>query len=68
MDGWGNHWYIATHTQDLTIEELKSRTARPRRIRKVRRSSRYSQTNIRKRGIRYEKSGNVRAGAAIGCL
>jgi PhnB protein len=27
IDAWGNHWYIATHTEDLTIEELRSRTA-----------------------------------------
>ena len=27
MDAWGNHWYIATHTENLTIEELRSRTA-----------------------------------------
>jgi hypothetical protein len=27
MDPRGNHWYIATHTENLTIEELRSRTA-----------------------------------------
>lgn len=27
MDPWGNHWYIARHTEDLTMEELRSRTA-----------------------------------------
>jgi PhnB protein len=27
IDAWGNHWYIATHTEDLTMEELRSRTA-----------------------------------------
>jgi PhnB protein len=27
MDAWGNHWYIATHMEDLTIEELTSRGA-----------------------------------------
>jgi PhnB protein len=27
MDAWGNHWYITTHTENLTIEELRSRTA-----------------------------------------
>ena len=25
VDAWGNHWYIATHTEDLTTEELMSR-------------------------------------------
>jgi PhnB protein len=24
MDAWGNHWYIATHTEELTTEELMS--------------------------------------------
>jgi PhnB protein len=28
VDAWGNHWYIATHTEDLTSEELNSRGAR----------------------------------------
>jgi PhnB protein len=27
MDPWDNHWYIARHTEDLTVEELRSRTA-----------------------------------------
>ena len=27
VDAWGNHWYIATHTEDLTTEELMSRVA-----------------------------------------
>jgi PhnB protein len=27
IDAWGNHWYIATHTEDLTAEELLSRGA-----------------------------------------
>jgi uncharacterized glyoxalase superfamily protein PhnB len=27
MDAWGNHWYIATHMEDLTTEELLSRGA-----------------------------------------
>jgi PhnB protein len=27
IDGWGNHWYIATHQEDLTAEELASRGA-----------------------------------------
>jgi PhnB protein len=27
IDPWGNHWYIATHTEDLTTEELMSRGA-----------------------------------------
>jgi len=27
VDAWGNHWYIATHTEDLTTEELMSRGA-----------------------------------------
>ena len=27
VDAGGNHWYIATHTENLTIEELRSRTA-----------------------------------------
>ncbi len=27
VDGWGNHWYIATHLEDLTAEELASRGA-----------------------------------------
>jgi PhnB protein len=25
VDAWGNHWYIATHTEDLTTEELMAR-------------------------------------------
>jgi PhnB protein len=27
MDAWGNHWYIATHKEDFTSEELMSRGA-----------------------------------------
>jgi PhnB protein len=27
VDAWGNHWYIATHTEDLTSDELMSRVA-----------------------------------------
>jgi PhnB protein len=27
VDAWGNHWYIATHTEELTTEELMSRGA-----------------------------------------
>jgi PhnB protein len=27
VDAWGNHWYIATHTEDLTTDELMSRGA-----------------------------------------
>ena len=27
MDAWANHWYIATHQEDLTLEELKARVA-----------------------------------------
>jgi len=27
VDAWGNHWYIATHTEDLTADELMSRVA-----------------------------------------
>jgi PhnB protein len=27
MDAWGNHWYIATQTEDLTAEELAQRGA-----------------------------------------
>jgi uncharacterized glyoxalase superfamily protein PhnB len=27
VDPWGNHWYIATHTEDLTSEELMARGA-----------------------------------------
>jgi PhnB protein len=27
MDAWGSHWYIATRTENLTIEELRARTA-----------------------------------------
>jgi PhnB protein len=27
LDPWGNHWYIATHKEDLTTEELMSRGA-----------------------------------------
>jgi PhnB protein len=27
IDEWGNHWYIATYTDDLTPEELSSRAA-----------------------------------------
>lgn len=27
VDAWGNHWYIATHKEDLSTEELMSRGA-----------------------------------------
>jgi uncharacterized glyoxalase superfamily protein PhnB len=27
MDAWGNRWYIATHKEELTPEELMSRGA-----------------------------------------
>jgi uncharacterized glyoxalase superfamily protein PhnB len=27
IDDWGNHWYIATYTDDLTPEELSTRAA-----------------------------------------
>ncbi len=27
IDEWGNHWYIATYTEDLTPEELSARAA-----------------------------------------
>jgi uncharacterized glyoxalase superfamily protein PhnB len=27
IDDWGNHWYIATYTEDLTPEELSLRAA-----------------------------------------
>ena len=27
IDAWGNHWYIATHQEDLTAEELAARGA-----------------------------------------
>jgi PhnB protein len=27
IDAWGNHWYIATHQEDLTAEELRVCTA-----------------------------------------
>jgi uncharacterized glyoxalase superfamily protein PhnB len=27
VDDWGNHWYIATYTEDLTPEELSARAA-----------------------------------------
>lgn len=27
IDPAGNHWYIATHTEDLTLEELQKRAA-----------------------------------------
>ncbi len=27
VDDWGNHWYIATYTEDLTAEELSTRAA-----------------------------------------
>ena len=27
IDGWGNHWYIATHQEDLTTEEIARRAA-----------------------------------------
>jgi PhnB protein len=27
VDAWGNHWYIATHTEDVTEQELKRRAA-----------------------------------------
>jgi PhnB protein len=29
-DDWGNHWYIATYTEDLTPEELTARAAAQR--------------------------------------
>jgi uncharacterized glyoxalase superfamily protein PhnB len=27
LDAWGNHWYIASHTEDLTAEEIAERAA-----------------------------------------
>jgi uncharacterized glyoxalase superfamily protein PhnB len=27
VDGWGNHWYIASHLEDLTAEEIAGRAA-----------------------------------------
>jgi PhnB protein len=27
LDAWGNHWYIATHQEDLTSEEIEQRAA-----------------------------------------
>ena len=27
LDAWGNHWYIATHLEDLTSEEIAERAA-----------------------------------------
>lgn len=27
IDPWGNHWYIATHKEDLTLEEIQRRAA-----------------------------------------
>jgi uncharacterized glyoxalase superfamily protein PhnB len=27
LDAWGNHWYIASHREDLTPEEIKQRAA-----------------------------------------
>jgi PhnB protein len=27
IDDWGNHWYIATYTDDLTPEEMSARAA-----------------------------------------
>jgi PhnB protein len=27
IDAWGNHWYIATHLEDLTLEEIRQRAA-----------------------------------------
>jgi PhnB protein len=27
VDAWGNHWYIATHQEDLTPEEMQQRAA-----------------------------------------
>jgi PhnB protein len=27
LDAWGNHWYIASHTEDLTPEEVAARAA-----------------------------------------
>jgi len=27
LDGWGNHWYIASHLEDLTTEEIAQRAA-----------------------------------------
>jgi PhnB protein len=27
LDDWGNHWYIATHQEDVTLEEIQLRSA-----------------------------------------
>ncbi len=27
LDAWGNHWYIASHLEDLTTEEIAQRAA-----------------------------------------
>jgi PhnB protein len=27
LDGWGNHWYIASHLEDLTPEEIAEKAA-----------------------------------------
>jgi len=27
LDGWGNHWYVASHLEDLTTEEIAQRAA-----------------------------------------
>jgi PhnB protein len=27
LDAWGNHWYIASHQEDLTPEEIRQRAA-----------------------------------------
>jgi PhnB protein len=27
IDSWGNHWYIATRKEDLTLEEIRQRAA-----------------------------------------
>jgi len=27
LDAWGNHWYIATHMEDLTPDEIAQRAA-----------------------------------------
>jgi len=32
LDGWGNHWYIASHLEDLTPQEIAEKaTAAGRR-------------------------------------
>lgn len=27
LDRWGNHWYIASHLEELMIEEITQRSA-----------------------------------------